>query len=69
MILAHVTHIIVSLCFFFQGKVELDEFDVVYVSDSCGCSSSGDASYGTRRDQLDIDACKATSVHVDTSSG
>ena len=52
-----------------QGKIELDESDVVHVPYSCRCSSSSDASYGTRRDQPDLDACKAASVHVDTSPG
>ncbi|WZY80003.1 hypothetical protein YC2023_026387 [Brassica napus] len=30
---------------------------MVYVPYSCCCSSSGHAGYGTRRDQLDLDAC------------
>lgn len=54
--------------FVLQGKIELDEFDVVHVSNSCRCSSSCHASYGTRRDQYDLDACETASVHVDTSS-
>ena len=52
-----------------QGKVELDESDVVYVPYRCCCSSSSHAGYGTIRDQLDLDASKTTSVHVDTSFG
>ncbi|KAL0842621.1 hypothetical protein Bca101_015866 [Brassica carinata] len=47
---------------FRRGKIELDEFDVVYVPNSCCCSSSGHASHGTRRDQRDLDAFETTSV-------
>ncbi|KAL0708959.1 hypothetical protein Bca4012_015937 [Brassica carinata] len=37
-----------------EGKVELDEFDVVYVPYSCCCSSSGHASYGTKPDVISL---------------